>query len=275
MGKLGRIVTDALRDAGHDILVFDRTRRADADGVRHLIGDIEDLGQVYGASAGADAVVHLAGIPTHSMVSNEATFRINTMGAFNVHEAAWRLGIRRVVTMSSEAVLGWAPGAYARMFLPKYLPIDEDHPCEAQDCYGLSKIACESIAKSYAAKSDMELVVMRPPWIVSPDELHSLAQNGGMPATNFRLYHYIDARDLAEACRLAVERPLSGCHILFVGSGETTISEPLAELYPRLVPEIGSMARGLTGSAAPVSIKRARDVLGWAPKHSWRSNARA
>jgi hypothetical protein len=68
---------------------------------------------------------------------------------------------------------------------------------------------------------------------------------------------------------------LSGCHILFVGSGETTISEPLAELYPRLVPEIGSMARGLTGSAAPVSIERARDVLGWAPKHSWRSNARA
>jgi nucleoside-diphosphate-sugar epimerase len=195
------------------------------------------------------------------------------MGAFNNHEAAWRHGVRRVVTMSSEAVLGWAPGAYQRMFLPHYLPIDEAHPCNAQDCYGLSKIVCEKIAASYSAKSDMELVILRPPWIVSPDELHAMAQSGGMPVSNFRLYHYVDARDLAVACRLAVERPIRGCQTMFIGSGETIISEPLAKLYPRLVPELGEMARGLTGSAAPVSIARAREILGWTPKYSWRGNA--
>jgi nucleoside-diphosphate-sugar epimerase len=272
MGKLGRAVVNDVRHAGHEVLVFDRTRGQDAGGLVHRMGDIEDLGAVFGALAGAQAVIHLAGIPTHSIVSNELTFRINVMGTFNVHEAAWRLGVRRVVTMSSEAVLGWAPGAYERMFLPDYLPIDEDHPYGAQDCYGLSKIACESIAKSYAAKSDMELVVIRPPWIVSPEELHALSQAGGAKATNFRLYHYIDARDLAEACRLAVERPLQGCNILFVGSGETSVSEPLCELYPRLLPEIGDMARGLTGSTAPVSIEKARRLLRWEPRHSWRRN---
>ena len=60
---------------------------------------------------------------------------------------------------------------------------------------------------------------------------------------------------------------------MFIGSGETIIREPLAELYPRLVPELGEMARGLTGSAAPVSIARAREILGWTPKYSWRNNA--
>ena len=273
-GKLGQAVVEELGQSGHDVVSFDRTRPQPFGATRLLVGDIVDLGQVYGALVGSDAVIHLAGIPTHSIVSNEETFRINTMGAFNVHEAAWRLGIRRVVMMSSEAVLGWAPGSYKRLVLPRYLPIDEHHPCGAQDCYGLSKIACEAIAASYAAKSDMELVILRPPWIVSPDELHAIAQSGGTPVSNFRLYHYVDCRDLAVACRLAVERPIRGCQTMFVGSGETIISEPLAEVYPRLVPEIGDMASCLTGSAAPVSIGRARDILGWTPKHSWRTNAR-
>ncbi len=272
-GKLGQAVVEELRQSGHDVLIFDRVRPQQSDGCRLLIGDIVDLGQVYGALAGSEAVIHLAAIPTHGIVSNEETFRINTMGAFNVHEAAWRLGIRRVVMMSSEAVLGWAPGSYQRLLLPRYLPIDENHPCGAQDCYGLSKIASEAIAASYAAKSDMELVVLRPPWIVSPDELHAIAQSGGIPVSDFRLYHYVDRRDLAVACRLAAERPIQGCQTMFVGSGETIISEPLAEVYPRLAPEIGDMASRLTGSSAPVSIARARDILGWMPKHSWRTNA--
>jgi nucleoside-diphosphate-sugar epimerase len=269
-GKLGRFVVAALKRTGHEVLVFDRARGPAFEDARQIIGDIEDIGQIYGAFAGADAVIHLAGIPTHSVVSNEVTFRTNTMGTFNVHEAAWRLGIRRVLTLGSEAVLGWAPGACERMFLPDYLPIDEDHPCGAQDCYGLSKIAGEAIAKSYAAKSDMAAVVFRPPWIVSPEELASLSRTGGITPTDFRLYHYIDARDLAEACRLAVEQPLSGYNVMFVGSGETVVNEPLSEVYRRLVPKLDDMARGLTGRMAPVSIERARQLLGWEPRFSWR-----
>lgn len=244
LGKLGRSVVGDLTRNGHDVVVFDREFRAAPPSVRYVCGDIEDLGQVYGALAGAEAVIHLAGIPTHGLVANEVTFRTNAMGTFNVHEAAWRLGVGKVVTMSSEAVLGWAPGAYERMFLPDYLPIDEEHPCRAQDCYGLSKIACEAIARSYAEKSDLELVVLRPPWIVSAEELHGLAQSGGVKPSNFRLYHYIDSRDLAEACRLAVERRLPGCTVLFVGSGETTVSEPLCETLSAADAGAGQDGRG-------------------------------
>ena len=179
-------------------------------GVRYLAGDVQDLGQVYGALAGADAVIHLAGIHTHGIVSNEETFRINAMGTFNVHEAAWRLGIPRVVTMSSEAVLGWAPGSWEREHVPAYLPIDEDHPVGAQDAYGLSKVVCEATARSYTAKCGMETVILRPPWIVSPEELDGLRCSGGVTPVRFGLYHYIDSRDLAAACRAAIERPLAG-----------------------------------------------------------------
>ena len=274
-GKAGRALVEELASDGngkasHEVLVFDKAPVRDRDRLRFVRGDIQDLGQVHGALAGADAVIHLAGIHTHGIVSNEETFRINAMGTFNVHEAAWRLGIPRVVTMSSEAVLGWAPGSWEREHVPAYLPIDEDHPVGAQDAYGLSKVACEAIARSYAAKSGMETVILRPPWIVSPEELDGLRNAGGVTPTRFGLYHYIDARDLAAACRAAVERPLAGTHTLFVGSGETTVAEPLSTLYPKLMPAIGDKATALTGARGPVSTERARALLDWAPKYSWR-----
>lgn len=274
-GKLGRWVVAELAAErpgapAHDVLVFDRVGGPPAGNVRCLPGDIQDLGQVYGALAGADAVIHLAAVPTHSVAPNEVIFRTNVIGTFNVHEAAWRLGIRRVLTASSEAVLGWAPGSWEREHVPEYLPIDESHPVGPQDPYGLSKLACEAIARSYTAKCGMETVLFRPPWIVSPEELEALAETGGVTPTRFGLYHYIEARDLAEACRLGIERPLAGCNVMYVGSGESTVSEPLSRLYPKLMPAIGDKAEMLTGSRASVSIEHARQQLGWTPKRSWR-----
>ena len=274
-GKLGRWVVAELTanrpgSMPHDVLVFDRVIGPATGHVRYLPGDIQDLGQVYGALAGAEAVIHLAGIPTHSVAPNEVIFRTNVMGTFNVHEAAWRLGIRRVVTASSEAVLGWAPGSWDREHVPAYLPIDENHPVQPQDSYGLSKVAVEAIAQSYTAKCGMETVLFRPPWIVSPEELKSLAETGGVRPARFGLYHYIDVRDLGEACRLAIERPLAGCNVMYVGSGESTVSEPLCTLYPKLMPSIADKAKSLTAGRASVSIERARQLLEWSPKHSWR-----
>ena len=277
-GKLGSwVVAELISDEGgaapHDVTVFDRAPCPAGRGVRYLAGDIVDLGHVVGALAGADAVIHLAAIPTHSVAPNEDTFRVNAMGTFNVHEAAWRLGIGRVVTLSSEAVLGWAPGAMVREFAPLYLPIDEDHPVGAQDAYGLSKIAGEAIARSHAAKCDMTAIVLRPPWIASPGEMRELHRDGGRTVTEFSPCHYIDARDLAVACRRAIERPLTGYHVMFVGAGESSVAEPLASLYPRLMPAIGDTAAALTGTTAWVSIERARKVLDWSPRISWRRAA--
>lgn len=276
-GKLGRQVVAELAAprtgaSAYDILVFDKVAGPPAAQVQYLVGDIQDLGQVYGALAGAEAVIHLAGVPTHSIAPGEVTFRTNVMGTFNVHEAAWRLGIKRVVTASSEAVLGWAPQSWEREHIPEYLPIDEDHPLRPQDPYGLSKVACEEIARSYSEKCGMETVLLRPPWIVSAEELAALGETRGIRASRFALFHYIDVRDLAAAFRQAIERPLAGCNVLFVGSGESIVDEPLCTLYPKLMPVIGDKAKALTGIRGPVSIERARKLLDWKPRYSWRQN---
>ncbi len=269
-GKLGHWVVRDLALALHSVTVFDKVRSTErAD--RIVIGDIENLSEVSDAFDGADAVIHLAGIPTHGVFADDVTFRINAMGTFNVHEAARKRGIGRVVSLSSEAVLGWAPGSWEREHVPAYLPIDENHPCAPQDCYGLSKQVVEDIARSFTAKCGMETVLIRAPWVVSPEELEQLAKSGGRTPSRFALYHYIDARDLAQACRLAVERPLHGTHTVYVGSGESSVAEPLSSLLPRLMPSIGDKAQALQDRRAAVSIEKAKRLLDWEPRHSWRN----
>lgn len=273
VGKLGQWVVRELRDASegrepHEVTVLDQVPGPEQDGVRYLVGDVTDLGQVVGTVAGADAIIHLAAVRRWGVAPNEVTFRTNVMGSFNVHEAAWRLGIRRVASVSSEAVLGW--DYREREFAPDYLPIDERHAVRPQDAYGLSKEVGESIARSYTAKCGMETIVLRPPWIAAPEELDEVRRAGGRQPTRFAPYNYIDVRDLAAAFRLAIERPLEGHVVLYVMADDSSLGEPLSAVLPRFLPETAEMARPFTGSRPSVSNARAKEVLGWQPRRSWR-----
>jgi nucleoside-diphosphate-sugar epimerase len=273
MGKVGQYVVRELTSTDgsrmpHEVVVFDLIRGPEQGPVRYVGGDIRDLGQVVGVLAGADAVIDLAAIHRDGITTNDVTFETNVLGAFNVHEAAWRLGIRRVVSTSSISVLGW--DGRERDFLPEYLPIDEAHPLAPQDTYGVSKQLAEEIARSYTNKCGMETVVLRTPGVVSPEQLDAWRQTGRPAPDRFLLCSYIDGRDLAGAYRLAVERPLPGHTLLFVCADDSSVAEPLATLFPRLLPELGEMARSLTGSMSSISNARAKRLLGWKPEHSWR-----
>jgi nucleoside-diphosphate-sugar epimerase len=108
---------------------------------------------------------------------------------------------------------------------------------------------------------------------VSPKQLEELRQSDGIKPTRFALFHYVDVRDLADVCRLAVERPLSGFNAVYVGSGESLVREPLSTVLPRLMPAIGETAAALNDGRAAVSVERAKQLFQWVPKYSWRTIA--
>lgn len=272
LGKVGRWVVAELieRRTGsdaHQVTVLDRAGGPERGPVKYLIGDIQDLGQVMEAMTGADAVIHLAAIHNPNIATAPLVYQTNVVGTFNVHHAACRLGVKRVVSASSNAIVGWS---YSERFEPDYLPIDEDHPLRPEDVYGLSKEIGETIARSYTRKG-VETVILRPSGVVTPEELSELTKAGGRPPASFQAFSYIDARDLAVAFRLAVEKPLPSGTTLFVVADDSNVAEPLCDLLPRLRPSIGDKARGLTGTAAAYSNARAKALLGWHPQHSWRA----
>lgn len=269
-GKIGNFVVAELASAGHDVTVFDRIIPTQRQQAKYTQGDCEDLGQVIGACslAQAEVIVHTAGVALPGTTTDDVLFRVNVMTTFNVHEAAMRLGIRRVVSTSSQAALGWP--YHSREILPAYLPIDEVHPVQPQHPYSISKVAGEYVASAFAARSDLETVVLRPAWVVFPEVLEVLHRDGGVKPRRFDLFGYVDARDLGVAYRLAAETPGLKHEVLLTPAVDSTVAEPLASLLPRLEPKIGDMAAELTDTRSAVSGARAQKVLGWKPSRTWR-----
>src|SRR5690554_4524394 len=174
-GKAGRWVIKDLVEHGYDVLNLDW--KLPEEGLcPTLIVDLNDLGQVTNALGQfskspfrpVDAVIHLAAIPRPYIQTNEVTFRNNVMSTYNILEACANLGINKAVLASSEAAYGMC---FAKdMFLPKYLPMDEEHPMLPEDSYGLSKIVNEETAAAFHRRTGMQVISFKLGNILEPED---------------------------------------------------------------------------------------------------------
>lgn len=270
-GKLGRAACAHLRAAGHRVTGFDLHAPVYGDPTVRL--DCTDFGAVMGALSGVDsvarrfdAVLHLAGIPMPGATTDEAAFRVNVLGTYNVFSAAARLGIARVVWASSETLLG-LPFAQP----PAYAPVDEAHPVRPNWSYALAKHLGEATATEFVRwHPGLSIVSLRFSNIYARDDYAALAAIQADPATRtWNLWSYVDADDAARACALALTRPLTGHHALIIAAADTLADAPSRDLMAQHFPGV-PLADGLTGDAALLSSARAAAVIGYAPQVSWR-----
>jgi UDP-glucose 4-epimerase len=88
-------------------------------------------------------------------------------------------------------------------------------------------------------------------------------------ARKWNLWGYIDARDGAQAVRLALEHQGSGLNIFIIANADTVMSRPNRELLDAVFPDVP--VHGEIGEHDTLlSIDKARRVLGYEPIHSWR-----
>jgi nucleoside-diphosphate-sugar epimerase len=264
-GKAGRAVVTELTEHGYQVAATDIAR-----GEGMLRADLTDYGQAVEALDGADAVVHLANIPAPGLSTPAVTFNANITMNFNVFQAAASLGVRRVVWASSETTLGLPFDVP-----PRYAPVDEDHYPVPTSTYALSKVASETIAQHIAQWSGIPFVALRLSNIMGPDDYRRFPSFWADPRTrNWNLWGYIDERDAALACRLALEAPaeaVAGSPAFIIAAADTVMDRPSAELLAEVYPDVP-----LTGEVAEfgtlLSIGRAAKALGFAPRHSWRDH---
>jgi nucleoside-diphosphate-sugar epimerase len=229
---------------------------------------------VYGALAGADAVIHLAAIPAPTGHAPEVVFGNNVLSTFNVFEAAATLGVRRVVSASSLAALGF--GYQHRWSEPLYVPIDEAHPLLPQDAYGLSKATGEDIAAAYCRRGAGSAASLRFSTILDAHTygpfIATVKHDPGASARH--LWSYVDLRDATRACLLALTVPFEGHMPLFITAGDTTADLPtdlLLERYFPAVPRRPAVPAGGMPNARWSLLDgiRARDVLDYRPQFAW------
>lgn len=257
-GFIGRHLAARLRQ-GHDVRAFS--------------GDLRDA-RAFEGQPHADVAWHLAAVssPPESVRDPVGTWAVNATGTLHLLEWARRERVGRVVLVSSAHVYGPA----------KYSPIDEAHPTLPVTPYGASKLAAEALARGYAASYGLEVVIVRPfnvygpgqgPGFLVPDILRQLREGEklvlGNPAP-VRDFTYVD--DAVDLLARAGEAKDAAGATLNLGSGAGHSVEEVARaairvsgrhVEPTFDP---SRFRANDTRELIVDNRRAREVLGWAPR---------
>jgi len=163
-GFIGSHLAEMCVQSGFEVKAFDRYNPNNDWGwleqseykkeLEIVLGDIRDYDSVYDAMDGCKIVFHLAaliGIP-YSYVSPLAYIRTNIEGTYNVLEAAKKRESDSVLITSTSETYGTA----------QYVPIDEEHPLEAQSPYSATKISADQLAMSYFRSFGLPVKIVRP-----------------------------------------------------------------------------------------------------------------
>jgi len=266
-GKAGRAVVNELNARGYQTLNVDQTIPPASWGWA-LAVDLTDLGQTIEALQGADAVVHLAAVPAPEMRPEQETFRNNILSTYNVFSAAADLGLKKVVWASSETVLGLP----FEKELPDYAPIDEQQTPYPESSYALSKLLGEQMAAQFNRRFGLPFAGLRISNIMEPDEYARFPTFWDDPALRkWNLWGYVDARDVAQAVRLALELDVPGSEQYIVAANDTVMNRSSRGLMEEVYPTV-EIRRDLAEFETLLSIDKARELLGYEPDHSWRDH---
>jgi len=301
-GFVGARVVDRLRGAGAPARALTRRRHGAAtDGsIEWHLGDITRLESLHAALEGCDVVFHCA----WGGEALDDARRVNVEGTWHLMQAAAAAGVRRVVHLSTMAVHG--------NHLPAVLTEDSPMIIEG-DPYGVSKGEGERLALEVGARLGLEVVVLRPTlvygpaaplWVVSYYE-RVLREEVALIDGGVGLANLVFVEDLVDAvlaaataplaagavCLISGERPASWAD--YLGYFATMCGKPLPPSVPlwqaRLQDRLLFPYRKLTSRTArvrdidlrlmsqrtTVSIDRARERLGWAPRTPLRAGMEA
>jgi nucleoside-diphosphate-sugar epimerase len=287
-GFLGINLVRHLLARGDRVTSLDREEfdYPERDRITIVKGDIRNRGDVERAARDCDVVVHAAAaLPLYAP---EEIRTIDIDGTRTVLEATAPL---RVVHISSTAVYG----------VPHHHPLVEADPMHGVGPYGIAKVEAEHVCLA-ARMHGREVPILRPKSFVGPERLGVFAMlyEWAREGRDFPIlgrgdnrYQLLDVEDLCEAIVLAGTRPNTNTTFNLGASEFTTLREDFQAVLDaaghgrriRSIPirpallALRVLERVKLSPLYPwiyetvtedsfVSIDKAREELGWAPRFS-------
>ena len=222
------------------------------------VGEIDPATDWSAALRGVEAVVHLAArahVVDERAPDAYALYRqANALAALRLAEAAATEGVRRFVFMSSARVHGSRTTG---------TPFRESSPLAADDPYGRSKAEAERGLAEIAARTRLEVVILRPPLVYGPGARGNFARlaalvGRGVPlplasVRNRRSFVFLD--NLVDATIRCLADPAAAGETFLVSDGEDVST---AELIRRMARALHRPARLIT---VPVALLRFAGTL--------------
>jgi nucleoside-diphosphate-sugar epimerase len=277
-GRLGHFVIRELVSHAHTVSSLDVVEPRERSCPTHIV-DLQQFESLAAHLKNAEAVVHLARIrfpytetgfdpakqrwEFNDAPGDAERFKENVAATNNVLAAAEICGVRRIVCGSSLAVYGlYYP---TRPQSPDYLPVDEEHPRRPQDPYGLTKLVGEELCDAWALRTGGQVASLRFAGVYTEPHRAMLLERRKDPRIRGTgaLWSYVDARDAARACRLALEVDFTGHQAFNICARATIMSTPTRELIAAHLPDVSDLRAGLEDRNSGYSVAKAKAVLGF------------
>jgi len=276
-GLIGGYLVDGLKEFHHKVTVFDVKEPKGKSDVTFVKGDMLKIDDCRKALKEAEVIVHLAAIPNPYNDPPEKIMEANVMGTTNVYIVASELGVKRVIHASTDSAYGFW---YKKQdFLPYYLPLDEDHPLNTQDFYGLSKKIDEEIAANFSRAYNMQTISVRIPFVAAPGKIAAFMTNYNISSYKGLMenpevlkdgfWAYCDVRDVAQAFRLTVEAKDLKKHEVFCFSAESNATKiNSVELVRKYWSEKIPFRKEIKGRMSLMDYGKAKAMLGYRPRYT-------
>ena len=141
------------------------------------------------------------------------------------------------------------------------------------DSYALSKIVGEKTARTFARRFGNDIYALRIGNVFEPHEYEPYMPGFlKEPAQRKRnAWSYIDARDLGQLCDLCIKKSNLGFQVFNATNTTATLASkdlPVEKFLKENCPK-SPITRKMGESEAPLSNRKAREVLGFVEEHSW------
>jgi UDP-glucose 4-epimerase len=209
-GFIGSRLANQLSDSGAKVIAFTR-KDIDNPSIKQIFGDyanLDDLAQLKDLEI--DVVIHLAGV-TGDALEDDAMM-VNVAGTSRFLRFMIDLGVKKFVTASSIA----AVGCLTADFMPRSLPIKDDHPCDSANVYGLSKFFVEEISKYFSRlHQDVDFTLFRIGVVLAETAVAADEDRISKMWRPFCTLGCISVTDVVDAFQKVVQRSVeSGVHIM-------------------------------------------------------------
>ncbi|KAH9838344.1 NAD(P)-binding protein [Rhodofomes roseus] len=265
-GDVGKRVVIVALKQGYSVVGIDMTPAKDVEfnadpNFKFVQADLRDYDETLEAIRGCDGVIQLAGVrwPADYVATTHNT---NVTITWNVLRAAAELGINRIAQASSVNVITLVFAVQNKF---EYFPIDEDHPAEPDEPYGLSKLICEIQADAIVRRyPSMRVASIRLHWSVPTRE----AATRDDPARRAKdLWGWVQEDSGAEAFLLAVfgeTGKWSGHERFFVAAPDIATNEETMGLKDQFWPDVPIRdGHDLSGRKSFFDCSKAERLLDW------------
>jgi UDP-glucose 4-epimerase len=131
----------------------------------------------------------------------------------------------------------------------------------------------EKIARSFASRTGADIYALRIGVVIEPQDYECFQSKAADPRSRRRdAWSYIDVRDLAQIVHLCLEKDGLGFQVFNATNDDIIANEPTMAFLAKHAPNT-AITRELVGFEAPMSNRKARELLGFREEHNWRKYA--